>query len=184
MHTRPDTQSLGRPSPADMAAMQSPYAETTIARMHIKPGPPIESLLHGVCTIALSWPPSFPVVFCFCTMPFPAISSLQSPPDAVDLVRRMLTVNPQRRISALDALRHPYVAQFYAPRCVVRTAGTDTRAVKLMPRAVTTSIDDNTRLTIEDYRIHLYKVPPPPCLFCVTRPRVLPNAHSTDSDSG
>lgn len=107
---------LGRPSSADIAAMQSPYADSTISRMHIKPGPSIESLLYG------------------------------APADGVDLVKRLLVANPHRRLSALDALKHPYVSEFF-----------DSKDVRLLPRAVVTPIDDNTRLTIDDYRIHLYK---------------------------
>lgn len=37
------------------------------------------------------------------------------PPDAVDMLRRLLQFNPNKRISAEEALKHPYVAQFHNP---------------------------------------------------------------------
>ena len=70
-----------------------------------------------------------------------------APADGIDLVKRMLHCNPQKRISALDALKHPYVAKFINPAV----------SVKLCTSMVRTPIDDNRRLTIDDYRIHLYK---------------------------
>ncbi|KAJ2586059.1 Cell division control protein 7, partial [Coemansia sp. RSA 1804] len=41
------------------------------------------------------------------------------PPDAFDLLRRMLTLNPDRRITAEEALAHPFVAR----RKTQQTAG-------------------------------------------------------------
>ena len=35
--------------------------------------------------------------------------------DALDLLSRLLVFNPARRLSAAEALAHPYVAQFHAP---------------------------------------------------------------------
>ena len=35
------------------------------------------------------------------------------PPDAVDLIEKCLTFTPGRRISAVQALNHPYVAEFH-----------------------------------------------------------------------
>ncbi|CAN0479568.1 unnamed protein product, partial [Laminaria digitata] len=34
-------------------------------------------------------------------------------PDALDLLSRMLTFDPARRISVRDAMRHPWLARFY-----------------------------------------------------------------------
>lgn len=34
-------------------------------------------------------------------------------PDALDLLSRMLTFDPARRISVRDAMRHPWLSRFY-----------------------------------------------------------------------
>ncbi|EQC39018.1 CMGC/MAPK protein kinase [Saprolegnia diclina VS20] len=36
-------------------------------------------------------------------------------PEAVDLLKQMLVFNPEKRISVLDALQHPYLQAFYDP---------------------------------------------------------------------
>ena len=35
--------------------------------------------------------------------------------DALDLLQRMLLFNPTKRISVLEAMRHPYLKDFYDP---------------------------------------------------------------------
>ena len=57
--------------------------------------------------------------------------------DALDLLRRLLVFNPARRLSAEEALAHPYVAQFHAPA--------DEPAA---PGVITIPIDDNTKARI------------------------------------
>uniref|UniRef100_A0A7S1T7A9 Mitogen-activated protein kinase n=1 Tax=Tetraselmis chuii TaxID=63592 RepID=A0A7S1T7A9_9CHLO len=65
--------------------------------------------------------------------------------DALDLLRKLLHFNPQKRITAEEALRHPYVAQFHnaaeEPSC---------------SRTVTIPINDNTKYSISEYREKLY----------------------------
>jgi len=34
------------------------------------------------------------------------------PPDALDLVQRLLVFNPDKRLSAEEALQHPYVSKY------------------------------------------------------------------------
>ena len=41
---------------------------------------------------------------------FPSVS-----PDAIDLLKRMLTLRPDERISAEEALQHPYLADYHDP---------------------------------------------------------------------
>lgn len=65
--------------------------------------------------------------------------------DALDLTQRLLEFNPAKRISAESALKHPFLAQFYT--------GEEPSAL----RAVSISIDDNTKYTVQDYRDKLYK---------------------------
>lgn len=42
---------------------------------------------------------------------------------ALDLLGRMLTFNPIKRISVEEALAHPYLEQYYDPTDEVRTEG-------------------------------------------------------------
>eukprot|EP01029_Cantina_marsupialis_P021608 TRINITY_DN5204_c0_g2_i1.p1 TRINITY_DN5204_c0_g2~~TRINITY_DN5204_c0_g2_i1.p1 ORF type:complete len:357 (+),score=89.39 TRINITY_DN5204_c0_g2_i1:64-1134(+) len=67
-------------------------------------------------------------------------------PEALDLLKLCLTFNPSKRVTAAAALRHPYVARFHnpddEPSC---------------PRAISINLDDNTKLTADDYRTKMYK---------------------------
>jgi mitogen-activated protein kinase 15 len=53
--------------------------------------------------------------------------------------------NPTKRISATAALRHPYVLQFHNPEDEFDC-----------DRTIRIPIDDNTKLTVQDYRERLY----------------------------
>lgn len=64
--------------------------------------------------------------FCFFTLyPKVAWTSLypDATPEAIDLLERMLTFNPDRRITAENALAHPYFAEYHDPADEVRTLG-------------------------------------------------------------
>ena len=37
-------------------------------------------------------------------------------PDALDLLKKLLLLDPHQRITAHDALSHPYVTQFHMPK--------------------------------------------------------------------
>lgn len=65
-------------------------------------------------------------------------------PEASDLLRLCLMLNPSERIVAQDGLRHPYVIQFYdgnEPSC---------------NHAIDIAINDYKRLSVEEYREKLY----------------------------
>jgi mitogen-activated protein kinase 15 len=65
--------------------------------------------------------------------------------EALDLLRTCLAFNPGKRILAKDALRHPYVVQFHNPEDEFEC-----------PQVISIPIDDNTKLTVQDYRERLY----------------------------
>jgi len=65
--------------------------------------------------------------------------------EALDLLRLCMQFNPSKRISGGDALRHPYVVQFHNPEDEFDC-----------DRVIRIPIDDNTKLTVQDYRERLY----------------------------
>merc|ERR1719276_695757 len=71
---------------------------------------------------------------------FPSASS-----EALDLMRLCLQFNPAKRISAKEALRHPFVVQFHNPEDEFECG-----------RTLRMPLDDNTKLTVADYRDRLY----------------------------
>ena len=68
-----------------------------------------------------------------------------APPDGLDLLRRLLVFDPRARLSATEALAHPYVAAFACPA--------DEPAA---PRPARAPLDDNTKLSVAEYRDSLY----------------------------
>ncbi len=78
--------SAGRPDQAALDAIQSKYTHTMMGGLsNTGPRKPLFQL-------------------------FPDAS-----PDATDLLERLLQFNPEKRLTAEEALRHPYLAQFHAP---------------------------------------------------------------------
>merc|ERR1719159_574608 len=71
---------------------------------------------------------------------FPAAS-----PEALDMLRLCMQFNPNKRVSATTALRHPYCVQFHNPEDEYEC-----------DRTIRIPIDDNTKLTVQDYRERLY----------------------------
>ncbi|KAJ7991508.1 hypothetical protein DPEC_G00284600 [Dallia pectoralis] len=72
---------------------------------------------------------------------------LQQPPDAVDLVRRLLVFNPDKRLTAEQALQHPYVSRFHNP---AKEPGLDYDVI--LP------VDDDVQLSVVQYRNKLYEM--------------------------
>lgn len=69
-----------------------------------------------------------------------------APPDAIDLIKQLLVFNPNNRLTAEQALNHPYVAQFHNPSKELSTA-----------HLITLALDDNKKYTIRDYRNQVYR---------------------------
>lgn len=106
----------GRPSKQDMKAIKSKFTSTMLDSINVRPQRPLHVL-------------------------FPQAST-----DALDLLRKLLQFNPDKRIDAYSALRHPYLAQFHNP---------DDEPTLAKP--VIISIDDNKRFSISEYRKNLYR---------------------------
>lgn len=109
---------IPHPSPEDVLAIKSEYGSSVIQRMLLKPQVPLEDLL----------PPSVP-------------------PDALDLLRGLLVFNPDKRLTAEQALQHPYVARFHSPS-----------KEPALNYDVVLSVDDDVQLSVVQYRNKLYEM--------------------------
>ena len=105
----------GRPSVDDIDAINSPLAQTMLESL-----PPSKARrLRDM---------------------FPTASD-----DALDLLKSLLQFNPNKRLTAEQALRHPYVAQFHNPEDEPNCN-----------RKINIPIDDNQKFSIREYRNKLY----------------------------
>ncbi len=68
------------------------------------------------------------------------------PQDALDLVTSMLSMNPKKRPTASQILKHPYLASFHKPK-------EETVADKV----IHPPISDNTKLNLKEYRKLIYE---------------------------
>mmetsp|Transcript_88936 Transcript_88936/g.176939 ORF Transcript_88936/g.176939 Transcript_88936/m.176939 type:complete len:464 (+) Transcript_88936:95-1486(+) len=105
----------GRPSPEDIEAIKSPFAATMLESLPVSRPRPLNEM-------------------------FPSATQ-----EALDLLRICMQFNPNKRPSAKEALRHPYVVQFHNPEDEFDC-----------DRVIRIPIDDNTKLTVQDYRERLY----------------------------
>lgn len=108
-------QVTGYPTPEDIESMKSPFAATMLESLPKNRPKPLAEM-------------------------FPRASS-----EALDLLRLCFQFNPSRRISAKDALRHPYVVQFHNPDDEFDC-----------DRVIRIPVDDNTKLRVQDYRDQIY----------------------------
>jgi len=70
----------------------------------------------------------------------------KAPEDALDLLKKTLQFNPNKRITAADALKHEYVSKFHEPQNEPDA-----------PAPIVIGIDDDKKLGINDYRNALYR---------------------------
>lgn len=67
------------------------------------------------------------------------------PDQAVDLVTKLLQFNPSKRLTASEALRHPYLADFANKKEEITS-----------PTVIRPPINDNKKLSLKEYRNILY----------------------------
>merc|ERR1719198_982410 len=69
---------------------------------------------------------------------------IAAPPDAIDIIEKLLAFNPAKRLTVEQALDHPYMKAFR------------TGAEVKCPGIMTIPIDDDHKFTVTDYREKLY----------------------------
>jgi mitogen-activated protein kinase 15 len=106
----------GRPSAGDLKEIRSRFSASMLESLNVKPQKALTTM-------------------------FPSASA-----DAIDLLGKLLQFNPDRRINANTALRHPYLVQFH---------NDDDEPTLNSP--ITISINDNKRYQVADYRKYLYR---------------------------
>ncbi|NWR46069.1 MK15 kinase, partial [Regulus satrapa] len=106
------------PSPEDILALQSEYKASIINHMSSRQRVAFEEI-------------------------FPA----STPPPALDLLKKLLVFNPDKRLTAEEALRHPYVSRFHCPS---REPSLDFDVI--LP------LGDDVQLSVTEYRNKLYEM--------------------------
>uniref|UniRef100_A0A6Q2YT07 Mitogen-activated protein kinase 15 n=1 Tax=Esox lucius TaxID=8010 RepID=A0A6Q2YT07_ESOLU len=109
---------IPHPSPEDILSIKSEYGASVIQRMLLRPSVSLEELLQ------------------------PSV-----PSDALDLVCRLLVFNPDKRLTAEQALQHPYVSKFHNPA-----------KEPALDYDVILPVDDDVQLSVVQYRNKLYEV--------------------------
>ncbi|KFW63503.1 Mitogen-activated protein kinase 15, partial [Pygoscelis adeliae] len=106
------------PSPEDILAMQSDYRSSVINRMSSRQRVTFEEILPS-----------------------------STPLPALDLLKKLLVFNPDKRLTAEEALQHPYVKRFHCP---AREPSLDYDVI--LP------LGDDIQLSVAEYRNKLYEV--------------------------
>ncbi|XP_030854361.1 extracellular signal-regulated kinase 2 isoform X2 [Strongylocentrotus purpuratus] len=105
------------PTKKDIEAIQSDYGATFVDMSKLRHRQSIEEVLPG------------------------------APADAIDLVRKLLHFNPDKRLTAKQALSHPYVARFRNKPGEI-----------FLDYDVVPPLDDDVQLSVNEYRSKLYEM--------------------------
>lgn len=70
-----------------------------------------------------------------------------APTDGLDLLQSLLQFNPDKRLTAEEALKHPYLAKFHNPS-----------EEHMLTYDVVPPVDDDVQLSVAEYRTKLYDV--------------------------
>ncbi|KZS21579.1 MAPK/MAK/MRK overlapping kinase [Daphnia magna] len=109
--------SIPPPSKEDIQSLSSGYASTLLEKSMMVPKQPLRTILAA------------------------------APVDAIDLLEKLLVLNPHKRLTAEQALEHPYVRAFHKPE---REPALD--------HDVVPTLSDAIQLTVDEYRTKLYEV--------------------------
>lgn len=69
------------------------------------------------------------------------------PQDAMDIISKCLSFNPEKRPTMLEIIKHPYLKEFYNKQEVIDAPG-----------KIRVEVDDNTKLSLKEYRALIYKM--------------------------
>lgn len=106
---------LGKPKQEDMDAINSQHTQTILSSINVQKKKSFSSFFAGASDLAL------------------------------DLLRKLLTFNPNQRLTAEQALKHKYLEQF---------SGTEEENICVRPISI--DMDDNKRFSIKEYREAIY----------------------------
>ncbi|KNH06063.1 mitogen-activated protein kinase 5 [Perkinsela sp. CCAP 1560/4] len=106
---------LGEPTKEDIRSFESPYAEGLLANLSKFQSKTFEETFRGV------------------------------DPNAADFIRNLLHFNPDKRMSARQALRHPYIRPFR-----------NRKEEKICSDPILIPLSDNTKYAVSEYRDFLY----------------------------
>jgi mitogen-activated protein kinase 15 len=107
----------GPPNQTDVESMNSTFTQTMLSNVsYTKPRFTLEEKLDG------------------------------APPDAIELIKRLVCFNPEDRLTAEQCLEHEYVAQFHSPEKEIAAA-----------EKITLVLTDGQKHSIRDYRSQVYR---------------------------
>ncbi|XP_071118914.1 extracellular signal-regulated kinase 2-like [Haliotis cracherodii] len=109
--------SIPAPSRGDIESIKSAYGSSVLEKAAMRPKRRLEDMLP------------------------------ESPPEAIDLVRRLLHFNPDKRITADEAVRHPYVERFH-----------NTSEELSLSYDVVPPLSDDVQRSVDEYRSMLYEM--------------------------